>query len=194
MLQAIYQHSYLNTAALKAAGIDEKTTDPPGGRIEKDGAGKPTGIVSGAGGVAFVAARCRCSTEEQWLANTRAMSLRDLNSVGMTAWMDAGGRGMSDAHYEPYRDARGPRRARHAHVLDDDPPAGNPEEIDKVVADIPQLKPFQGTDYFDNVGYGESVYAPLTRSSSAPAGNTKPEDFAQWGRITQRARPAAGSI
>ena len=26
-----------------------------------------------------------------------------LNSVGLTTWMDAGGRGLSAAHYEPYR-------------------------------------------------------------------------------------------
>src|SRR5688572_19305218 len=30
-LQAIYRHTYLNTAALKSAGIDEKTSNPPGG-------------------------------------------------------------------------------------------------------------------------------------------------------------------
>src|SRR3954470_5374059 len=36
VLQAIYRHSYLNTAALKAAGIDESTSDPRNGKIEKD--------------------------------------------------------------------------------------------------------------------------------------------------------------
>ena len=34
-LQAIYRHTYLNTAAMKAAGIDEKTQDPRGGRSRR---------------------------------------------------------------------------------------------------------------------------------------------------------------
>jgi len=45
VLQAIYNQSYLNTAALKAAGIDESTPDPRGGTIEKDANGKPSGVV-----------------------------------------------------------------------------------------------------------------------------------------------------
>src|SRR5712692_9918670 len=57
VLQAVYNHSYLNTAALMAAKIDGTTPDPQGGKIEKDASGKPTGVVRGPGGVAFVAAK-----------------------------------------------------------------------------------------------------------------------------------------
>ncbi|MDC0743788.1 amidohydrolase [Polyangium mundeleinium] len=35
---------WANAAALRLAGIDEKTTDPPGGRILRDAAGAPTGV------------------------------------------------------------------------------------------------------------------------------------------------------
>lgn len=34
-----------NSAALRAAGIDRSTVDPPGGRIERDREGEPTGIL-----------------------------------------------------------------------------------------------------------------------------------------------------
>jgi predicted amidohydrolase YtcJ len=34
-----------NSLALRQAGIDRRTPDPPGGRIERDAAGEPTGIV-----------------------------------------------------------------------------------------------------------------------------------------------------
>jgi predicted amidohydrolase YtcJ len=61
----------------------------------------------------------------------------------------------------------------------------SPEQMDKVVADIPQLKPFQGNDYFDNVGYGESGYAPLTTQLLRASSNTKPEDLAQLRRLAQ---------
>src|SRR5688572_11401535 len=71
VLQSVYNHSYLNSAALKAANIDETTANPPGGTIEKDANGKLTGIVRGAGGVAFVAAKVPHADSETWFANTR---------------------------------------------------------------------------------------------------------------------------
>jgi predicted amidohydrolase YtcJ len=183
-LQAIYRHTYLNTAAMKTAGIDEKTPEPRGGRIEKDSAGKPTGVVSGAGGVAFVAAKVPIADKEQWRKNARDV-VRYLNSVGMTAWMDAGGRGMTDEHYEPYRELaeRGELDIRIFWQTVRQP--GTPEQVEQVVAEIPKLKPFQGTDYFDNVGYGESVYSPINTQLLNPKANTRQEDFAQWGRITR---------
>ena len=36
---------WLNTAALRRAGIDRNTADPPGGAIERDAGGAPTGIL-----------------------------------------------------------------------------------------------------------------------------------------------------
>lgn len=183
-LQAVYRHTYLNTAALKAAGIDEKTPNPRGGTIEKDAGGKLTGVVRGAGGVAFVAAKVPLAEKEQWLQNARDV-VRYLNSVGMTAWMDAGGRGMSNAHYGPYRELadRGELNIRIYWQIIRQP--GTPQDVDKVVAEIPGFKPFQGTDYFDNVGYGESVYSPINTQLLNPKANTRPEDFAQWARIAR---------
>jgi predicted amidohydrolase YtcJ len=184
VLQAIYRHTFMNTAALKSAGIDEKTPNPPGGTIEKDGSGKPTGMVSGAGGVAFVAAKVPLAEKQQWLQNARNV-VAFLNSVGMTAWMDAGGRGMSDAHYEPYRylAEKGELNARVYWQIVRQP--GTPGDVDKVLAEIPTFKPFQGSDYFDNVGYGESVYNPINTQLLNPKANTRPEDMAQWGRIAR---------
>ena len=183
-LQAVYRHTYLNTAALKSAGIDEKTPNPPGGTIEKDASGKPTGLVTGAGGVAFVAAKVPLAEKQQWLQNARNV-VQFLNSVGMTTWMDAGGRGMSSAHYEPYRQLaeNGELNIRVFWQIVRQP--STPKHVDAVLAEIPTFKPFQGTDYFDNVGYGESVYNPINTQLLNPKANTRPEDMAQWGRITR---------
>src|SRR5215831_3790970 len=41
VLQAVYNHSYLDTVAMVAAKIDASTSDPPGGLIDKDATGKP---------------------------------------------------------------------------------------------------------------------------------------------------------
>jgi predicted amidohydrolase YtcJ len=184
VLQAVYQHSYLNTAALKAAKIDESTPDPANGRIEKDASGKVTGVVRGAGGVAFVAGRIPKFAGEEWLGSARKL-VHELNSMGVTAWLDAGGRGMSPAHYVPYRTLaeRGELDIRVFYTAIRQPTT--PEQMDKAIATIPDIKPFQGNDYFDLVGYGESGYAPLTTQLLRPTSNTKPEDLAQLRRLAQ---------
>lgn len=182
VLQAVYIHSYLNTAALKAAGIDENTPDPRGGKIEKDASGKPTGFIRGAGGVAFVAAKVPLPDREKWIENTRKL-VADLDKMGLTAWLDAGGRGMSAEHYEPYKFLadRGELNARVFWTTIRQP--ATPEQVEKVLAEIPQQKPFQGNDTFDNVGWGESVYGPVTTQLLRAESNTKPEDMAQMRRI-----------
>lgn len=182
VLQAIYRHSYLNSAALRAAKIDAGTADPPGGKIEKEAGGKPTGLVSGAGGVAFVAARIPLADQEAWLANTRKL-VAYLNSLGLTAWLDAGGRGMGAKHYEPYKHLadRGELNIRVFYTTIRQPTT--PEQVDAVIGEIPALKPFQGNDHFDHVGWGESVFAPVTTQLLRVAVNTRPNDLAQMRRI-----------
>jgi predicted amidohydrolase YtcJ len=184
VLQSIYRHSYLNSTALKMAKIDETTPNPPGGTIEKDAAGKITGVVRGAGGVAFVAGKVPLKEREAWLDNTRKLATY-LNSLGITAWGDAGGRGMGPKHYQPYQDLadRDELNVRVFWTTIRQPV--NAAEVDKVLLEIPSLKPFQGNDYFDHIGWGETVYRPLTTQLLARGGNTKPEDLAQMMRIVR---------
>ena len=184
VLQAIYNQSYLNTAALKAAGIDESTPDPRGGTIEKDANGKPSGVVRGAGGVAFVAAKIPLPDAAGWIANARKL-VADLNAMGITAWYDAGGRGVNEKHYAPYQHLaeRGELDARVFWSTIRQPTT--PEQVDKVLAEIAKLKPFQGSDYYDHIGWGETLYAPVTTNSLRVGSNTKPEDMAQMRRVAQ---------
>ena len=184
VLQSIYRHSYLNSTALKMAKIDDSTPNPPGGTIEKDAAGKITGVVRGAGGVAFVAGKVPLKDRDAWLDNTRKLATY-LNSLGITAWGDAGGRGMGPKHYQPYQDLadRDELNVRVFWTTIRQPV--NTAEVDKVLLEIPSLKPFQGNDYFDHIGWGETVYRPLTTQLLARGGNTKPEDLAQMMRIVR---------
>jgi len=103
--------------------------------------------------------------------------------MGITAWMDAGGRGMGARHYEPYKylSDRSELNARVFWTVIRQP--ANPEQVEKVIAEIAQVRPFQGSDYFDNVGWGEAVYAPVTTQLLRKGGNTKPDDIAQMRRI-----------
>ena len=182
VVQAVYNHSYLNSVALVAAKIDAATPDPQGGKIEKAADGKPTGLIRGAGGVAFVAARIPLESQETWLANTRKL-VRYLNSLGITAWLDAGGRGMGAKHYEPYKYLadRGELDVRLFWTTIRQPVTA--AQVDAVIGEIRELKPFQGSDYFDNVGWGEAVFAPLTTQLLRVESNTKPEDLAQMRRL-----------
>lgn len=41
----LYAHALLNKAALRAVGYTKDTPDPPGGRIERDKNGEPTGML-----------------------------------------------------------------------------------------------------------------------------------------------------
>ena len=185
-LQAIYRQTWLNSAGLKAAGIDESTPNPPGGAFEKDAAGKLTGRVTGPGGVAYVAAKVPLPDKAVWKQNARNV-VAFLNSVGLTAWMDAGGRGMSDEHYVPYRELAEAGELTIRIYWETIRQPGTPQEVDKVLAEIPTFKPFQGTDYFENVGYGEAPYNGVYTSLLVPRGNTRPEDVAQWQRIVRAA-------
>jgi len=182
VLQAVYNHSYLNTAALKGAGIDAATPDPRGGRIEKDAGGNPTGVVRSAGGVAFVAAKIPLPDREQWLANVRKF-VSGLNAMGITAWYDAGGRGMTASHYEAYKTLadRGELNARAFWTTIRQP--ATPAEVDKVIAEIQQHTPFQGSDYFENIGWGESLYQPATTNLLRNDFVVKPEDMREVRRI-----------
>lgn len=184
VLQAIYNQSYLNTAALKAAGIDASTPDPRGGSIEKDASGRPSGVVRGAGGVAFVAGKIPLPDAPGWIENTRRL-VAELNTMGITAWYDAGGRGVGEKHYAPYRQLaeRGELDARVFWSTIRQPTS--PEQVDKVLAEIAQLKPFQGNDYYDHIGWGETLYAPVTTQSLRAESNTKPEDLAQMRRVAE---------
>jgi predicted amidohydrolase YtcJ len=184
VLQSVYNHSYLNSAALKAANIDETTANPPGGTIEKDAGGKLTGLVRGAGGVAFVAAKVPHADSETWFANTRRL-VAYLNSLGITAWSDLGGRGMSARHYEPYRrlaDA-GELNVRVFWLTIRQP--ATPEQMDKVLAEVPHTVPFRGNDYFDHIGWGESTYGPATTNTMRADGPVNPAAMTQVRRLAE---------
>ena len=181
-LQSVYNHTVLNTAGLKAANIDATTADPPGGKIERDANGQPSGLVTGGGGVAFVAAKIPLKDFDTWLVYTRQL-VTMLNSLGVTAWLDAGGRGVGDRHYEPYRvlAAKGELNIRAFYTVIRMP--GTPAQLDVAIAEVKKLVPFQGNDYFDNVGWGEVAYLPLYTQLLRPATAPRAEDRAEFRRL-----------
>jgi len=182
--QLIYFRIYTNTAGLKALGIDAVTADRPGNKIEKDAAGQPSGVLNGAGAVRATLAKLGEAEMGQMLANAKALML-DLNKVGITAFQDMGGRGFNVRQIDPFRTLAQKHemtvRAFYNLWLEPETPA----QVDVVLDKIKEMKPFQGDDWFDNTGYGETVYFPLHDNLLAAKGNITPEGLAQWRRIAQ---------
>ena len=94
---------WANSAALKLAGIDKTTKDPVGGRIERDAAGNPTGVLVDAA-MELLSAKIPVPTSVQ---NAAALdgALAEMASVGLTGVADAGIDRATFALYKRYADA-----------------------------------------------------------------------------------------
>jgi predicted amidohydrolase YtcJ len=81
--------AWVNTRALEFAGIDARTPDPADGRIERDPeTGEPTGVLH-EGAMDLVEELIPRTTPEDW-ERAILQAQRDLHSLGITAWQDAG--------------------------------------------------------------------------------------------------------
>jgi predicted amidohydrolase YtcJ len=159
VLQEVYLRTFLNSAAIEKLNLNENTPDPRGGKILKNAAGKLSGEIEGAGGVAFIAEKLPLPNPQEWQENVKAYASY-LNRLGITAWYDAGGRGIDERHYQAYQSLvdQGKLTVRAFYTTMRSP--STPQEMDKTLLEVNLQKPFQGNDYFDNIGWGESVYGP----------------------------------
>ncbi|MGI8888160.1 MAG: amidohydrolase, partial [Nocardioidaceae bacterium] len=79
--------AWVNSAALQRAGISAGAPDPSDGRIERDGAGEPTGMLH-EGAMGLVGAVLPQTTREREIEGLLEAQ-RYLHSLGITAWQDA---------------------------------------------------------------------------------------------------------
>ena len=82
-----HHSGWVNTAALRLAGIDESTPDPVDGRIERDHAGRPTGALHD-GAMRLVAAHVPPPDPAELIAGLLAGQTH-LHSLGITRFQDA---------------------------------------------------------------------------------------------------------
>lgn len=184
VLQLIYNRIYANSAALQALKIGPDTPDPRGGKIEKDASGQPTGVLNGGGAVGWVLARLGEVPPEHMKENARKL-LHDLNALGLTAFHDMGGRGFKDHHVAPFR-ALWTEHALTARVFYNfwqEPVSA--ADVDRDVANIAQMKPFRGDDWFNQTSYGETVYFPLHDNLLTTKSAVNPEGLALFQRVAQ---------
>lgn len=89
----LYDRAFLNAAALRAVGYTKDTPNPPGGEIQRDKAGNPTGLLiarPNAGILYSTLAKGPVLPFEDQLISTRHF-MREMNRLGVTSAIDAGG-------------------------------------------------------------------------------------------------------
>ncbi|WP_206996669.1 amidohydrolase [Trinickia mobilis] len=89
----LYDSALLNAAALRAVGYTKDTPNPPGGEIQRDRQGNPTGMLiarPNAGLLYATLAKGPKLAPEDQMNSTRHF-MRELNRLGVTSAIDAGG-------------------------------------------------------------------------------------------------------
>jgi len=89
----LYDRAFLNAAALRAVGYTKDSPNPPGGEIQRDKNGNPTGLLiarPNAGILYSTLAKGPVLGYEDQLISTRHF-MRELNRLGITSAIDAGG-------------------------------------------------------------------------------------------------------
>src|SRR6202043_717077 len=89
----LYDSALLNAAALRAVGYTKDTPNPPGGEIQRDKRGNPTGMLiarPNAGLLYATLAKGPKLAHDDQLNSTRHF-MRELNRLGVTSAIDAGG-------------------------------------------------------------------------------------------------------
>ena len=185
VLQEAYYRSYLNSRAIQAAGLDAMTDR----WIARDAAGKPTGIIE-QDGVRIIAAKIPDPPKETFALSTLAM-IRDFNRAGLTA---VGSSGCPEDQLAAYRQWEGQGQLNLRVFCINALGAGNPEQVDRILPQIAQIKLFQGGEYINHTVYGEQIYGPAGDNMLDVTPSQKPEDFVQWGRIAREVAKAGMPI
>ncbi|HTP64189.1 MAG TPA: amidohydrolase [Geobacteraceae bacterium] len=89
----LYDRAFVNGAGLRALGYKRETPDPPGGEIQRDRRGNPTGLLIARPNAmilyASLAKGPKLAHDDQ--VNSTLHFMRELNRLGLTSVIDAGG-------------------------------------------------------------------------------------------------------
>ncbi len=155
----LYAQAMLNKAALRAVGYDKTTPDPPGGVIERDKQGNPTGLLIAKPNALILYSTLskgpKLGFEDQ--LNSSRHFMRELNRLGVTSVVDAGG------GFQNYPDdykvieqlhREGQLSLRIAYNLFTQKPKAELADFQNWAK---QVKPGQGDDYYRHNGAGEML-------------------------------------
>ena len=89
----LYDRALLNAAALRVVGYTKDTPNPPGGEIQRDAKGNPTGLLLAKpnAGILYATLAKGPKLPFEYQLNSTRHFMRDLNRLGVTSAIDAGG-------------------------------------------------------------------------------------------------------
>lgn len=89
----LYDRALLNRAALRAVGYGRDTPNPPGGEIQRDAKGEPTGLLLAKPNALILYATLAAGPKlpVDYQINSTRHFMRELNRLGVTSVIDAGG-------------------------------------------------------------------------------------------------------
>jgi len=155
----LYDCALLNRAALRAAGFDRTTPNPPGGLIARDRWGNPTGLLIAEPNAQLlystIARAPKLSPEDQ--QNSTRLYLRELNRFGVTSVSDAGGGGQNypeDYSVVQALDAQGQLTVRIAYSLF---AQKGGQELADYTRWLQMTRPGQGSEFLKVNGAGENL-------------------------------------
>ncbi|MGF7148278.1 hypothetical protein FHS96_001906 [Sphingomonas zeicaulis] len=155
----LYDRALLNAAALRAVGYTKDTPNPPGGEIVRDAAGNPTGLLLAQPNATILYATLAKGPKlpEEYQLNSTRHFMRELNGLGVTSVIDAGG------GYQNYPDdyaiieklhQDGQLTLRIAYNLFTQKPK---EELKDFATWSTKVKPGDGDDTYRHNGAGEML-------------------------------------
>lgn len=155
----LYDRALLNAAALRVVGYTKDTPNPPGGEIVRDGAGNPTGLLLAQPNATILYSTLAKGPklDPEYQINSSRHFMRELNSLGVTSVIDAGG------GFQNYPDdyeiieklhAGGQLTVRISYNLFTQKPK---EELADFSSWVKQVSPGQGDDVYRHNGAGEML-------------------------------------
>ncbi|MBA4204969.1 amidohydrolase [Pannonibacter phragmitetus] len=155
----LYDRALLNAAALRVVGYTKDTPNPPGGEIVRDGAGNPTGLLLAQPNATILYSTLAKGPklDPEYQINSSRHFMRELNSLGVTSVIDAGG------GFQNYPDdyeiieklhADGQLTVRISYNLFTQKPK---EELADFSSWVKQVSPGQGDDVYRHNGAGEML-------------------------------------
>ncbi|WP_156293770.1 amidohydrolase [Serratia oryzae] len=155
----LYDRALLNRAALKVVGYTKDTPNPPGGEIQRDNNGNPTGMLIAKPNAMLLYATLAKGPSlplEHQINSTRQF-MRELNRLGLTSAIDAGG-GFQNYpdDYQVIAELHEKKQLtiRIAYNLFTQHPK---QELADFQLWTDMLKPGQGTDFYRHNGAGEML-------------------------------------
>ncbi|WP_299812672.1 amidohydrolase [uncultured Roseibium sp.] len=155
----LYDRALLNAAALRVVGYTRDTPNPPGGEIIRDAKGNPTGLLLAQPNATILYSTLAKGPklDPDYALNSSRHFMRELNSLGITSVIDAGG------GFQNYPDdyeiieklhADDQLTVRISYNLFTQKPK---EEMDDFSSWVKQVSPGQGDDTYRHNGAGEML-------------------------------------